>query len=82
MSDGFHASEKLARASKRRGQKLYQFRPKNGIYVLWTRFAIANYAIGSPDLTAMRCTLPSAPLVRRTRVGLPDLGSISATFEA
>src|SRR2546422_6820661 len=38
--------------------------------------------IGWPDLTAIRCTVPSLSTRRRTRVGSPDLGSSSMTFDA
>src|SRR2546426_9292700 len=38
--------------------------------------------IGWPDLTAIRCTVPSLSTRRRIRVGSPDLGSSSMTFDA
>src|SRR5438094_10092891 len=38
--------------------------------------------IGWPDLTAIRCTVPSLSARRRTRVGSPDFGSSSITFDA
>src|SRR5205085_623564 len=48
--------------------------------------AIAYFAftrgIGWPDLTAIRSAVPSLSRRRRTRVGSPDLGSSSITFDA
>src|SRR2546430_2099696 len=38
--------------------------------------------IGWPDLTAIRCTVPSLSTRGRIRVGSPDLGSSSMTFDA
>ena len=37
--------------------------------------------IGCPDLVAMRSTVPSLSIRRRTLVGAPDLGSTSITLE-
>src|SRR5262249_49059121 len=37
--------------------------------------------IGWPERTAMRSTVPSSSIRRRTRVGAPPLGSSSITFE-